>query len=241
VSEMFDFTDQVVIATGASGSLGRAVAEAFLAAGARLALPDRSSDRLAKLYPDLAGSDRHYLAAGIDVTEPADANLLVQETLGRLGQVDVLAHTVGGYQAGAAPHETSLETWDAMLNLNGRATFVINRAVVPAMLARGRGKIINTAARSALAGGANEVAYSVSKSAVARITESMAAAYKSRGINVNAVLPGTIDTPQNRTAMPNADHSRWVKPEALAQIILFLASEAASPIHGALIPAYGFS
>ncbi|GAB4533456.1 MAG: SDR family NAD(P)-dependent oxidoreductase [Anaerolineae bacterium] len=241
MNEMFDFSDQVVMVTGASGNLGRAVAEAFLAAGARLALPDRSPDRLPKLYPELAGSDRHYLAAGIDVTSPADADLLVQETLRRLGRIDVLAHTVGGYQAGAPPHETSLETWDAMLNLNGRATFVINRAVVPAMLARGRGKIINTAARSALGSGAKDVAYSASKSAVARITEGMAAAYRSRGINVNAVLPGTIDTPQNREAMPDADHSRWVKPEALAQIFLFLASEAASPIHGALVPAYGLS
>jgi NAD(P)-dependent dehydrogenase (short-subunit alcohol dehydrogenase family) len=238
---MFDFTDQVVIVTGASGNLGGAVTEAFLAAGARLALPDRSTDRLPKLFPDLVGSDRHYLATGIDVTNPADAKVLVQGTVRRLSRIDVLAHTVGGYRAGAPPHETSLETWDAMLNLNGRATFVINQAVVPAMLARGRGKIINVAARSALASRANEVAYSVSKSAVARITEGMAAAYKARGINVNAILPGTIDTPQNREAMPDADHSRWVKPEALAQIFLFLASEAASPINGALIPAYGLS
>ena len=120
-----------------------------------------------------------------------------------------------------------------MLNLNARATFIINRAVVPAMLAQGRGKIINTAARSALSSGPNEVAYSASKSAVARITESMAAAYKAGGINVNAVLPGAIDTPQNRQAMPNANHDRWVTPEAIAQIVLFLASDDAAPIHGA--------
>ncbi len=126
-----------------------------------------------------------------------------------------------------------------MLNLNARTAFVVSRAVIPSMLERGRGKIINLAASSALKGGANSAAYSASKSAVARLTESMAEEYKRLGINVNAVLPGTIDTPHNRQAMPQADTSRWVQPRELARVILFLASEDASPIHGALIPVYG--
>jgi len=161
--------------------------------------------------------------------------------LGRFGRVDVLVNTVGGYRAGTLPHETSLETWEFMLDLNARSAFVTGQAVIPTMLELGRGKIINTAARSALSGSAKEVAYSAAKSAVARITESFAAAYKRNGINVNAILPGTIDTPQNREAMPNADYSRWVKPEAIAQVVLFLASDAAGPINGALIPVYGLS
>ena len=107
------------------------------------------------------------------------------------------------------------------------------------MLERGRGKIVNVAASSAVKGSANHAAYSASKSAVARLTESMAEEYKRQGINVNAVLPGTIDTPQNRQAMPQSDFSLWVTPEKIARVILFLASEDASPIHGALIPVFG--
>jgi NAD(P)-dependent dehydrogenase (short-subunit alcohol dehydrogenase family) len=238
---MFDFSDQVVLVTGGSGNLGGAVVQAFHATGAHLVVPDRQPDRLAVLFPGLVDTKDHYLAGLVDLTQPEDVARLVDATLERFGEIDVLVNTVGGYRAGAPPHETSLETWDFMLDLNARTAFITSRAVIPAMLRRGRGKIVNTAARSALAGGANEVAYSVSKSAVARLTESLAAAYKKNGINVNAILPGTIDTPQNREAMPNADHSRWVKPEAIAQVILFLASDAASPIHGALIPVYGLT
>jgi NAD(P)-dependent dehydrogenase (short-subunit alcohol dehydrogenase family) len=238
---MFDFSDQVVLVTGGGGNLGGAVVQAFHAAGAHLVVPDRQPDRLASLFPGLADTKDHYLVGPVDLTQPEDMARLVDATLGRFGQIDVLVNTVGGYQAGTPPHETSLETWDFMLDLNARTAFIASRAVIPAMLERGRGKIVNTAARSALAGGANEVAYSASKSAVARLTESLAAAYKKNGINVNAILPGTIDTPQNREAMPNADHSRWVKPEAIAQVVLFLSSQAAGPIHGALIPVYGLT
>jgi NAD(P)-dependent dehydrogenase (short-subunit alcohol dehydrogenase family) len=238
---MQTFANQVVIVTGATGNLGGAATRLFAAAGARLALPDRAKDKLPRLFPELAASDDVYFATSVDVTRSEQVEGFVADTLARFGRIDVLVNTVGGYRAGTPPHETALETWDLMLDLNARATFLINRAVIPAMLAQGRGKIINIAARSALASGANEVAYSASKSAVARITESMAAAYKAEGINVNAVLPGTIDTPQNRQAMPNADYSKWVTPEAIAQVIMFLASDAAAPIHGALLPAYGLS
>ncbi|MFC2037937.1 SDR family oxidoreductase, partial [Chloroflexota bacterium] len=136
---------------------------------------------------------------------------------------------------------TSLQTWDSMLNLNARTVFIVSRAVVPGMLQQGQGKIVNVAARVALKGGRNSGAYGVSKSAVLRLTESMSAELRDRGINVNCVLPGTIDTPQNREDMPKADHSRWVPPEALADVILFLASDAARAVNGAAVPAYGRS
>ena len=238
---MFDFTDQVVIVAGGSGNLGRAAVWAFHAAGAKLVVPDRHADRMQSLFSKLEDEGRHYLAGSTDVTKPEEMARLVEATLDRFGQIDVLVNTVGGFRAGTPPHETSLETWDFMLNLNARATFITSRAVIPAMLENGRGKIINTAARSALASRANESAYSASKAAVARLTESFAAAYKAKGINVNAILPGVIDSPQNRDAMPKADYSRWVAPEQIAQVILFLASETASCINGALIPVYGLS
>lgn len=236
---MFDFTDRVVIVTGAAGNLGQAVAAAFRAAGARLVLVDRDPDRLLRLFADLAGSAEALLAGGVDLTDEGAVNQMVARALDQFGRVDVLVNAAGGYRAGAPVHETPLETWSYLFDLNVRTALIAGRAVVPAMLAQGRGKIINVGARAALQGGTNAAAYSASKSAVLRLTESLSAELKTRGINVNCVLPSTIDTPQNREAMPKADTSRWVAPEALADVILFLASDAARAIHGAAIPVYG--
>ncbi len=238
---MFDFSDRVVIVTGAAGNLGGAVARAFQAAGAKLVLVDRAADRLPRLFPDLVDSPNHFLATSVDLTSADAVETMVDETVKRFGRIDVLVNTAGGYRGGTPVHETPLETWDFMLNLNARTLFIASRAVIPHMLRQGSGRIVNVAARAALKGGAKMAAYSVSKSAVVRLTESMAAELKKEGINVNCVLPGTIDTPQNRQAMPNADHSRWVKPEAIADVIQFLASDASRAVHGAAIPVYGKS
>jgi NAD(P)-dependent dehydrogenase (short-subunit alcohol dehydrogenase family) len=136
-------------------------------------------------------------------------------------------------------YSMSLEDWDRMLTLNARTVFLISRAVVPPMLERGNGKIVHVASRAALHGSANSGPYSASKSAVVRLTESLAAEVKKKGINVNCVMPGTIDTPQNRESMPSASRDRWVQPEAIADVILFLASDAARAIHGVALPVYG--
>jgi NAD(P)-dependent dehydrogenase (short-subunit alcohol dehydrogenase family) len=157
------------------------------------------------------------------------------------GHIDILANIAGGFTMGTPVHETPVETWDFMLNLNARTAFLTSRSVVPFMLAQGHGKIVNVAARAALEGKAKMAPYVISKSAVIRLTESMAAELKEAGINVNCVLPGTLDTPQNRRDMPKADHSRWVPPVALADVILFLASDAARAVHGAAVPVYGRS
>ena len=238
---MFDFSNRVVIVTGASGNLGQAVARAFQAAGARLALVDRAADRLQQTYPDLAGSGTHFLAGSVDVTDADAVAATVAETINRFERIDVLVNAVGGYHGGTPLHETSLETWDLMFNLNARSVFVASRAVIPHMMRQRSGKIINVAARAGLQGGAKMAVYSASKSAVVRLTEGMAAELKGSGINVNCLLPGTIDTPQNRQAMPDADYSRWVKPEAIADAILFLASDAARDVHGAALPVFGRS
>ena len=236
---MFDFSDRVVIVTGAAGNLGSAVAQAFQAAGAKLVLVDRAADRLQRLFPDLVDSPNYFLATSVDMTDADAVEAMVDEAVKRFGRVDVLVNTVGGFRAGTPVHETSFETWDFLLNLNARTVFTASRAIIPHMLRQGSGRIVNVAARAALKGGARMAAYSVSKSGVVRLTESMAAELKKDGINVNCVLPGTIDTPQNRKAMPNANHSRWVKPEAIADVILFLASDAARAVQGAAIPVYG--
>lgn len=238
---MAEFDKQVVIITGALGNLAGAVVEAFLAAQASLVLVDRGQGRLTPAYPALAGAPAHLLVEGVDVTQPEAVAGAVAATLDRFGRIDVLVNAAGGFRGGTPLHETPAESWDFLLNLNGRSVFVTSQAVIPTMLAQGRGKIINVAARAGLSGAANLAAYSASKSAVIRLTESMAAELKDHGLNINCVLPGTIDTPQNRQAMPQADFARWVQPESLAEVIRFLASAAARDIHGAAIPVYGRS
>lgn len=233
---MFEFSDKVVLVTGAAGNLGVAVAQAFQLAGAKLTLVDRAADRLPRLFPAMVYSPEHHLAVSVDLTDPDAVKGVVEETVQCFGRIDVLANVAGGFRSGKPVHETSFATWDLMLNLNARTVLITSQAVVPHMLAQGSGKIINVAARAALKGGARMGAYSVSKSAVMRLTESMSAELKKSGINVNCVLPSTIDTPQNREAMPNADHSSWIQPEAIADVILFLASSAADAIHGTAIP-----
>ncbi len=236
---MYDLRGQVALVTGASGNLGQAVMRAFHAAGAKVAAVDYATGKMATLFPELLGSTTDYLAEGIDVTDPQAVESVVQDILERCDRIDILVNTVGGYRAGTPVHETTLETWDYMMNLNARSAFIVSRAVVPHMLEQGGGRIINIASSAALKGAADSAAYSAAKSAVTRLTESMSAEYKRQGINVNAIIPGTIDTPQNREAMPDTDYSHWVTPQALARVILFLASQDAAPIHGVLLPIYG--
>jgi NAD(P)-dependent dehydrogenase (short-subunit alcohol dehydrogenase family) len=238
---MFDFSDRVVMVTGAAGNLGESVARAFHDAGATLVLADRNPSRLEDLFPEWVDSEAHWLLGPVDATDPEAVHQAVEGILSRFGRIDVLANTVGGYRAGTPVHETPLEAWDFMLALNARTAFVLSRAVVPPMLRQGRGKIVHVASRAGLEGGARAAAYSVAKSAVIRLVESLAAEHKRDGLNINCVLPGTIDTPENRKAMPKADHSRWVPPEAIAAVMLFLASDVAWPINGAAVPVYGQS
>ncbi|MGC9349001.1 MAG: SDR family NAD(P)-dependent oxidoreductase [Anaerolineae bacterium] len=238
---MFDFEKHVVMVTGAAGNLGRRVAQAFESAGASMVLVDRAPDRLPKLFPEFANSSAHALLGSVDATDPESVERAVEAAIEQFGRIDVLANTVGGYRAGQPVHETPIGTWDFMMNLNARTSFVLSRAVVPKMLEQGGGKIVHVAARAALVGGGNAAAYSASKSAIVRLVESLAAELRHKGINVNCVLPGTIDTPQNRAAMPDADVDRWVAPEAIADVMLFLASDAARAVNGAAVPVYGRS
>jgi len=241
VTGMLAFHGAVVMVAGAAGHLGQAVARAFDAAGARLVLLDRAPDRLARVVPDLAGSPPHVLLGSVDATDAASVAQAVEAAIERMGRIDALANTVGGYRAGSPVHETPPETWDFMMGLNARSAFILSRAVVPRMLEQGSGKIVHVAARQALAGGRNAAAYSASKAAVVRLVESMAAELRHQGLNINCVLPGTIDTPDNRKAMPEADFDRWVAPEAIADVILFLASDGARAVNGAAVPVYGRS
>lgn len=238
---MYDFNDKIVMITGAAGNLGAAVGQAFHFAGANLVLVDRKPDRLPEMFPELANSDDHILATRIDVSDAETVEKAVAMPIEKFGRVDVLVNAIGGFKAGKAVHETDLDTWDRMHNLNARSVLIACKAVIPHMLEKQSGKIVNVGARPGLQGRANMAAYGASKSAVIRLTESLAAELGDANINVNCILPGTIDSPQNRQAMPRADFGRWVTPEALANVILFLASDSAAPINGAALPVYGKS
>jgi NAD(P)-dependent dehydrogenase (short-subunit alcohol dehydrogenase family) len=228
----------VALVTGASGNLGRAVAQCLSRDGAKAVLVDRDARRLeAEFRP----SPSLLLAGGVDLMAPGALDGVVAQALERFGRVDILVTTVGGFRAGQGVHETPFETWDLMLDLNLRTTLVAVRAVIPTMLARRYGKVVTVAARAALGGGANMAAYAAAKAAVLRMTESLAAEVRGSGINVNCVLPGTLDTPENRRDVPEADFSKWVAPAAVAEVIAFLVSDGAGAIHGAAVPVVGLS
>jgi NAD(P)-dependent dehydrogenase (short-subunit alcohol dehydrogenase family) len=230
---------KVVIVTGSIGNLGQATAQSLHEVGARTVLVDRSADRLRENYRGLIDSPDHLLAGGTDLTNPDSLTRMVQAAIERFGQIDALVNTVGGWRGGKPVHETDLADWDFLFGVNLRTTLLCCRAVIPQMLRQGRGKIVNVASRDGLTGGAGYSAYGASKSAVLRLTESMAAELKGAKINVNCIMPGTIDTPQNRKAIPNGDFSKWVAPEAIADVVLFLISDAARAINGAAVPVYG--
>lgn len=236
-----DFSNRIVLITGAAGALGSALARSFQEAGAKLALVDRSKDRLGQLFPEMAASPNHFFTPPTDLTDENSVASMVEATHHRFEHIDVLINTAGGYRAGSPLHETPVRDWDLMLNINARSVFLTCRAVIPHMLRQNRGAIVNIGSRAAIDAGSNQGAYSASKSAVLRLTESMAAELKETGINVNCVLPGIIDTPDNRAAMPQGLFKNWVTTEDLANVILFLSSDAARAIHGAAIPVFGRS
>ena len=231
--------NQVAIITGSVGNLGTATARRFQQAGSKTVLVDRSVDRVREAFKEIADSPNHLLAGGVDLADPASLGKLIEQTIARFGRVDTLVNTVGGYRGGKPVHESDLADWDFLFNINVRTTLLCCRAVIPQMLKQGGGKIINVASRDGLNGSAGYAAYSASKSAVLRLTESLSNELKGSNINVNCVMPGTIDTPQNRKALPKANHAKWIDPAAIADVIAFLASDAARAVNGASVPVFG--
>ena len=231
-----DVAGHTVIVTGAAGNLGGAVARAFRDRDANVVLVARRVDALASQFGPQNERQRY---AAADLTRQDDAGAVVAEALARFGRVDALCNVAGGFRMGVPVHETPDAMFDALYDVNVRSVVNMVRVVVPAMLAAGRGSIINVAAMAAQKGIGNMGAYCASKAVVVRLTEAMAAELGGRNIRVNCVLPSTLDTPQNRAEMPDADASAWVAPADLAQAIVFLASPAARAVNGAAIPITG--
>lgn len=231
-----DVSGKVVLVTGASGGLGETVIRKFSEGGALLALADRKDEPADGL---LDGLNDPLFVGGINVTDPESAKKLAAEVIAGRGRIDVLLNIAGGWRGGTPVHETPISTWDFVMDLNAKSVFLVSQAVIPQMIKQSSGKIVSVAAKSGLEGKAGTAAYNASKSAVIRLTEAMSAELKDQGINVNCVLPTIIDTPVNRQQMPNSDFSKWVTPDAMADVLLFLASDASRAIHGAAIPVYG--
>jgi len=189
----------------------------------------------------LAGAGAEALeGAQVDVTDEKSVSMLVDETLTKgSGRLDVVVNTVGGYAGGLKLWETDADVFNRMLNLNLRSGFALAHATMPVMLRLGRGAFVNVAAKAAVDHAAGASAYAASKAAAVAMFDSLAADAKGTGVRVNTILPSIIDTEVNRTAMPGAPFDQWPKPEEIATVILFLASDQARVIHGASIPVYG--
>ncbi|PWU01296.1 MAG: hypothetical protein C5B51_23230 [Terriglobia bacterium] len=224
--------NRVVLITGAKGGLGSFVTQAFLAAGDTVIGSSRSIEN--RDFPN-----PRFTAMTADVTDFAAARRLADCALQGYGKIDVLVHVMGGFSGGQPLPETDDATWDRMMNLNLRSAFNMFRAVIPPMRAAGAGRIIAIASRAAAEPAANISAYSASKAALVSLVRTAALENKDLGITANAILPGTMDTEANRKADSNADFSRWVPPQDVADLVIFLASGAAAQISGAAIPIYG--
>lgn len=229
------FSGKVVIVTGANGNIGQAVARRFAAEDATLVLVGRKAEELAAIADELKG-----MVGVADVTDEASVDALVKQVEAAHGKIDVLAHTVGGFAPGKPVHESALETFDKMMNLNARSVWVTCARVAKHMVDnKVEGHITAVLSKNAYKGTAKSGAYAASKAAAQRILESMAAELIGNGITVNGVVPSTIDTPQNRESMPNADYSKWVQPEDIANAILFLSSEQAHSVNGVSLDIFG--
>lgn len=228
--------NQTLVLTGAFGTLGRAVAAHAASLGARVACIDVADEP--RGFPQAPDGGEFAFLGGRDLQQDGVADAAVAEIVARFGRIDALANVAGGFRWEAVEGGDTA-TWDALYGQNVRTALNMSRAAIGAMKPQGSGAIVNVGANGGLRAGMGMGAYAASKSGVHRLTEAFAEEFKSAGIRVNAVLPSIIDTPPNRADMPNEDFSKWVSPEALAKVIVFLLSDDAQPITGALIPVTG--
>jgi NAD(P)-dependent dehydrogenase (short-subunit alcohol dehydrogenase family) len=217
------------------------VSLAFLAEGAKTVVTYRAEPEFAALRDEAGAHAAMLQGHRVDVTDEAAVRAVVDGIVAQHGRLDVLVNTVGGYAGGIKLWELDTKTFEQMLALNLRAGYALARAAVAPMLRQKHGAIVNVAAKAALDHGGGAAAYAASKAAAVAMMDSLAEDLKGTGVRVNSILPSIIDTEANRRAMPDADFTKWPKPEDLARVVLFLASDEARVVHGAAVPVYGGS
>jgi NAD(P)-dependent dehydrogenase (short-subunit alcohol dehydrogenase family) len=223
---------KVVLVTGADGGLGKFVTQAFLDAGATVV------GTSTKIQQSAFRNDR-FTAMAARISSLESAQTLVNQVMSCFGKLDVLAHTVGGFAGGSTVADTDDATFQKMMDVNLNSVFHMVRATLPTLRSAGSGRIIAIGSRAAMEPGAGVGAYSASKAAMVSLIKTVAAENKDAGVRANVILPGTMDTPANREAMPKVDFSKWVRPASVASLILWLASDAGIDVNGAVIPVYG--
>jgi NAD(P)-dependent dehydrogenase (short-subunit alcohol dehydrogenase family) len=234
-------TAKVILVAGGTGGLGRAVSLAFLEEGARVVVTYRKQAEFDTLKNLAVGNVSQLDGYDADVTDEADVGKLVEGIVARHGRLDAVVNAVGGYAGGVKLWELDTKVFDQMLALNLRSGYALARAAVRVMLKQGSGAIVNVTAKAAIDHGAGASAYAASKAAAVAMLDCLAEDLKGTGVRVNSVLPSIIDTDANRKAMPDADFTKWPKPEDIARVILFLCGEDAKVIHGAAVPVFGSS
>jgi NAD(P)-dependent dehydrogenase (short-subunit alcohol dehydrogenase family) len=231
--------EDVVLVTGGAGNLGRAVTRAFLEQGARVAVPFYKTDQptaldtLGKRFPDALNT------FALDLTTERGSEQAVRQTVEWGGRLSAVVHLVGGYNGGFSIAETPLEVWNRMVELNMTSAYLIARFALPHFLEAERGTFVFVSSRAAFEGRASQSAYATTKAGLITFAKVIAEEYGDSGIRSNVIVPDTIDTEANRNAMPNADHSRFIDPDAIARVIVFLTSAGAGAINGAAVPIYG--
>jgi NAD(P)-dependent dehydrogenase (short-subunit alcohol dehydrogenase family) len=232
---------RIAVVTGATGALGRVVTRDLVERGIQVVCPYRHDGSLNELKAILGPLSSSLTAVQGDVSVEEDVKRLFERALSINGRVDILLNIAGAYRGGSELQNTSVDDWDAMMNTNLKSAFLCSRAVLPSMIQNNSGKIVSVAARPAVEKRyrVKSGAYSVSKAGVAVLTETIAEEVRKYDINVNAVMPSTIDSPDNRKNMPQADTSKWVKPEDISRVIMYLISDDSKVTSGALVPVYG--
>lgn len=223
---------KVVLVTGANGGLGVSVTQAFIDTGATVIGSSRKIRQ-----SDFTSAQ--FTAIEADISSPTGAKALIESIAARFERLDIVVHTVGGFAGGQSVADTDDATFQQMFDLNVNTFFHMLRASIPLLRKSGRGRIIAIGSRAAVEPGAGVGAYGASKAAMVSLVKTVAAENPDAGLTANAILPGTMDTPANRRAMPNADFSKWVQPANVASLAVWLASDAAKDVNGAAIPVYG--
>ena len=233
--------NKAAIVTGATGALGRVAAKTLLENGAQVVASYRDEGKLAELFTFVGDLRDRVTGVKSDVTVEQGARNLVEKAVERRGRVDILFNIVGAYAGGSDVANMEESLWDSMMSTNLKSTFLCSKAVLPYMIRQNHGRIVNVSSWLAFEKNrrVKSAAYAVSKAGVVVLTETLALEVRNYDINVNCVVPSTIDTAANRRNMPKADPTKWVDPHDIAEVMLFLVSDKSKVVSGASVPVYG--